>query len=219
VVSESAEALRSLSEALEEVIGGGAGASPTAVYGVRLEELWARRHTWEGDIPEVVSATVSVLLEHGLVEEGVFRISAQKTTLTRLRRELDRGALPALPADPHLAAGLLKLWLRELPEPLVPPAYLPALCEAVSSTSLSTSSLSVQVEALAQCTASLPEPNLLVLQHLFFLLSRVVAFASMNKMTASNLCVIFSPALFPGDPAQLIAPSGGGGEYAVVCDV
>eukprot|EP00013_Stygamoeba_regulata_P019546 CAMPEP_0177653780 /NCGR_PEP_ID=MMETSP0447-20121125/13934_1 /TAXON_ID=0 /ORGANISM="Stygamoeba regulata, Strain BSH-02190019" /LENGTH=673 /DNA_ID=CAMNT_0019157291 /DNA_START=1 /DNA_END=2022 /DNA_ORIENTATION=+ len=226
IVPDSVEQQHSLLEALEalqqEAQGGGHGSNSRAVFGVSLEQQWAAQHeAWlqnGSDLPEVVTATVAILLEHGLAEEGLFRLSAQQTRLTELRREFNRGALPALPpTDVHLAAGLLKLWLRELPEPLVPPAFAPTLQQHATAIPAD-GAAGAALRALAECTAQLPQPNLLVLQHLFFLLSRVVAYESLNKMGVTNLCVIFVPALFPSDPAAMMAGFGGsdGADYAVI---
>lgn len=48
--------------------------------------------------------------------EGIYRVSAPLTQINELRRAIDNHESFNFP-DPHCAVGLLKLFLRELPEP------------------------------------------------------------------------------------------------------
>lgn len=50
--------------------------------------------------------------------EGIYRISTPKSTLDELRYEVDHRKEPLFP-DAYAAAALLKLFLRELPEPIL----------------------------------------------------------------------------------------------------
>ena len=61
-------------------------------------------------------------LSPGLHVEGIFRISASSTKLQKYKNEYNRGLPVEFPEkiDPHTVAGLLKLYLRELPEPVIP---------------------------------------------------------------------------------------------------
>ena len=76
-------------------------------------------------------STVCGYLEcFGLTTEGLFRVNGNSKTLERLRHEYEKGSavdLRALGADVASVAGLLKLFLRELPDPLVPLATHQAL--------------------------------------------------------------------------------------------
>lgn len=51
---------------------------------------------------------------------GIFRLSGSAVQIAEYRKILDKGGKIDLPqeSDPHCVAGLLKLYLRELPEPL-----------------------------------------------------------------------------------------------------
>ena len=92
--------------------------------------------------------------------------------------------------DVHLAAVLIKTFLRELEEPLIP--Y--ALYEEV----LAMHSLS-KPQRLSSCKAlvleKLPEDNYLVLKFLVNFLAQVMERSDLNKMTAGNLAVVFGPNL------------------------
>ncbi len=58
----------------------------------------------------------------GLQEEGLFRRSPSSSLLRSAQEAYDRGNVVSLQnfADPHLAAVLLKKYLRDLPEPIFP---------------------------------------------------------------------------------------------------
>ena len=53
-------------------------------------------------------------------EEGIFRLSGSSTHIKELREAFDRGEEVdlTLVKDEHVVTGLLKLYFRELPEPL-----------------------------------------------------------------------------------------------------
>lgn len=60
----------------------------------------------------------------GLWVEGIFRLSGAKNEVDQLRAEYDHGALDHDPLtsvkDVNVVASVLKLFLREMPEPLLP---------------------------------------------------------------------------------------------------
>uniref|UniRef100_A0AAY4BJH0 Rho GTPase-activating protein 44 n=1 Tax=Denticeps clupeoides TaxID=299321 RepID=A0AAY4BJH0_9TELE len=68
-----------------------------------------------------IEACVTMLLECGMQEEGLFRVAPSASKLKKLKASLDCGVLdvPEYSADPHAIAGALKSYLRELPEPLM----------------------------------------------------------------------------------------------------
>lgn len=61
-------------------------------------------------------------IKTGLQEEGLFRRSPSSSLLRAAQEAYDRGNVVSLEnfADPHLAAVLLKKYLRDLPEPIFP---------------------------------------------------------------------------------------------------
>ena len=80
---------------------------------------------------------------------GLFRISGSSTTIFNVRDSLNRGT-PAVSAsiafshvptgvdvelgllDDHVVSGLLKLWLRHLPDPLIPFSFYDAFSNVLS---------------------------------------------------------------------------------------
>uniref|UniRef100_A0A8D1A193 Rho GTPase-activating protein 44 n=1 Tax=Sus scrofa TaxID=9823 RepID=A0A8D1A193_PIG len=68
-----------------------------------------------------IEACVTMLLECGMQEEGLFRVAPSASKLKKLKAALDCCVLDVqeYSADPHAIAGALKSYLRELPEPLM----------------------------------------------------------------------------------------------------
>ncbi|KAG7217122.1 hypothetical protein INR49_027663, partial [Caranx melampygus] len=95
----------------------------TGVFGQRLEEtvLYERRYGMRL-VPLVVEQCVNFIREHGLHEVGLFRQPGQASLVKELQQAFDSGERPSFDSstDVHTVASLLKLYLRQLPEPLVP---------------------------------------------------------------------------------------------------
>lgn len=68
----------------------------------------------------VLESCIAFLLEC-VTEEGLFRVPGSTSEVRRLKMGFDTGLadLNDRVSDPHAVAGTLKLYLRELPEPLL----------------------------------------------------------------------------------------------------
>uniref|UniRef100_A0A158PB82 Threonylcarbamoyladenosine tRNA methylthiotransferase n=1 Tax=Angiostrongylus cantonensis TaxID=6313 RepID=A0A158PB82_ANGCA len=135
-------------------------------------------------LPWIEVTLIDLLYESGARHtEGLFRVPADPDQLMTTRARLDMFVVPVV-HDAHVPAGLLKLWLRQLPEPLIPHAfYHRALTSSESAT---------EVSRLVQV---LPNINQLVLAKLVSCLQdlsrdEVVAH---TKMDASNLAMVMAP--------------------------
>jgi hypothetical protein len=76
----------------------------------------------EHAIPVFLERMISFLESYAPRTEGIFRLSASMMEINKLREQLDAGKGIELheQQDKHVVACLLKLWLRELPESLIP---------------------------------------------------------------------------------------------------
>lgn len=100
--------------------------TPSITFGVPLEDIMGYEGE-KGGIPRVVKDTIQFLRDTGLDEEGLFRRSAPSAMLRTAQEAYDRGNVVSLETfgDPHLAAVLLKKYLRDLPTPIFPePLYM-----------------------------------------------------------------------------------------------
>ena len=76
------------------------------------------------DVPHAVTLCIDALMRRGMKEEGLFRVPGSSNEVDELKAALERGADPfaggARPANVEAVATCLKLYLRELAEPVVP---------------------------------------------------------------------------------------------------
>uniref|UniRef100_A0A8C9HC77 Rho GTPase activating protein 25 n=1 Tax=Piliocolobus tephrosceles TaxID=591936 RepID=A0A8C9HC77_9PRIM len=100
-----------------------AGTPCGAVFGQRLDETVAYEQKFGPHlVPILVEKCAEFILEHGRNEEGIFRLPGQDNLVKQLRDAFDAGERPSFDRDTdvHTVASLLKLYLRDLPEPVVP---------------------------------------------------------------------------------------------------
>ncbi|XP_054453180.1 LOW QUALITY PROTEIN: protein FAM13B [Anoplopoma fimbria] len=104
---------------------GGSSASTTRVFGVPLEDV-TRTHTISGhEVPALVKNIVDYIEEHGLLDlEGLFLVNGNAERVDWLRQRYDSGEEVELEKEADLASAvsLLRLFLQELPEPVIPTA-------------------------------------------------------------------------------------------------
>ncbi|KAM4555535.1 protein FAM13B isoform 5-T6 [Odontesthes bonariensis] len=104
---------------------GGSSASTTRVFGVPLEEV-TRTHTVSGqEVPALVKRIVDYIEEHGHLDfEGLFLVNGNAERVDWLRQRYDSGEEVELEKEADLASAvsLLRLFLQELPEPVIPAA-------------------------------------------------------------------------------------------------
>eukprot|EP01103_Thecamoeba_quadrilineata_P013894 TRINITY_DN3994_c0_g1_i1.p1 TRINITY_DN3994_c0_g1~~TRINITY_DN3994_c0_g1_i1.p1 ORF type:complete len:740 (+),score=132.92 TRINITY_DN3994_c0_g1_i1:22-2241(+) len=127
-------------------------------------------------------------------EEGVFRISAQKTEMEDIVCSLNRGNIIDLnKLNPIYVASLLKYWLNNLPYPLL---LSPNQIESYNCwiSLASEQSEEKQKELIGGLILKIPESNQRIARKLFKLLFRVTQVPE-NKMGCPNLAIIFSPLL------------------------
>jgi len=162
---------------------------PTQQFGVTIE--WIAEHH-QAAIPPVMTQCIDFLSHPDCLEtEGIFRRSANVTVVRELQAKIDKGDNVEFETqDVHIAAVILKTFLRELSHPLM--TY--QLFESI----IHFSDLPKEVRlnyARDLVIKKLPDQNYVVLKFLVEFLSLVVDRCDMNKMTASNLAVVFGPNL------------------------
>jgi len=82
------------------------------------------------EIPLICHTLIAAVKDKdGIAAEGIFRISAGKDELTLIRRRFETGDYEVEFQNPFEPAALLKEWLRELAEPIIPAEHY---TEAVS---------------------------------------------------------------------------------------
>ncbi|KAG7445547.1 RhoGAP-domain-containing protein [Guyanagaster necrorhizus] len=170
----------------------------SSIFGVPLADLMGYEGE-NGGIPRVVRDCIQFLRETGMEAEGLFRRSPPSVLLRALQEAYDRGNVVSLEAfgDPHIAAVLLKKYLRDLPEPIFPePLYLTIRrCPPPSSDPADMAAVSFVRETLLP---SLPPCVYILLSHVLHLMHEVSLRSASNLMDAHNLAVVLTPNLVSG---------------------
>uniref|UniRef100_UPI0037E94C4D rho GTPase-activating protein 25 n=1 Tax=Semicossyphus pulcher TaxID=241346 RepID=UPI0037E94C4D len=140
-------------------------------------------------VPILVQKCVEFIKEHGLDEEGIFRLPGQDNAVKQFRDAFDAGERPSFPSDTdvHTVASLLKLYLRELPEPVVPWTQYQ---DFLDCTMMLDSSRSEGWEKLDKQIALLPRMNYNLLSYVCRFLFEVQQHSNVNKMNVENLATV-----------------------------
>ncbi|XP_062968959.1 rho GTPase-activating protein 44 isoform X3 [Cynocephalus volans] len=139
-----------------------------------------------------IEACVTMLLECGMQEEGLFRVAPSASKLKKLKAALDCCVVDVqeYSADPHAIAGALKSYLRELPEPLM---TFELYDEWIQASNIQEQDKRLQ--ALWNACEKLPKANHNNIRYLIKFLSKLSEYQDVNKMTPSNIAIVLGPNL------------------------
>ncbi|XP_014220165.1 SLIT-ROBO Rho GTPase-activating protein 1-like isoform X3 [Trichogramma pretiosum] len=163
------------------------------LFGGSLEEYLESTNQ---EIPLIVRSCVRVINLYGLHHQGIFRVSGSQVEINNFREWFERGEDPLADvtdaSDINSVAGVLKLYLRELREPLFPIIYFEQLMELAQL-----DSKHEFVSRMRQLVSSLPRPVIIVMRYLFAFLNHLSEFSDENMMDPYNLAICFGPTLVP----------------------
>ncbi|KAI8646984.1 Rho GTPase activation protein [Parasitella parasitica] len=145
-----------------------------------------------GDIPHIVSQCIQQVEARGLQSVGIYRLSGPASAIQKYRATFNKRENVPLQeeGDINTVTGLLKLYFRELRNPLMTHEYYDWFIEAAKI-----SDYEERMFQIKSIIHSLPTPNYIVLQYLMRHLNLVASYSEINKMETSNLALIFSVGL------------------------
>uniref|UniRef100_A0A673TKD5 Myosin IXB n=1 Tax=Suricata suricatta TaxID=37032 RepID=A0A673TKD5_SURSU len=163
------------------------GAEP-GHFGVCVDSLTSDK----ASVPVVLEKLLEHVEMHGLYTEGLYRKSGAANRTRELRQALqtDPSAVRLENFPIHAITGVLKQWLRELPEPLMTFAQYGDFLRAVELPGKQE-----QLAAIYAVLEHLPEANHNSLERLIFHLVKVALLEDVNRMSPSALAIIFAPCL------------------------
>ncbi|GFR78150.1 protein FAM13A [Elysia marginata] len=167
-------------------------------FGVSLDQLVARLPLTEIQagprVPFVVRRICEFIYKHGLDNMGLFRVSGSVRVVERLRLQFELTGDVDLEGENDVAAtaGLLRVFLRDLPDTLVPEKLTQRFFNIVQGYADKT----VILEELKRALELLPEESYNVLKYISSLLVVVAENEAENKMTAYSLAILFGPNVF-----------------------
>ncbi|XP_017008156.2 ralA-binding protein 1 [Drosophila takahashii] len=162
------------------------------VFGVSVSLATERSRCHDGvDIPLVVRDCIDFLQDH-LKCEQIYKIEPIKTRLMHYKRLYNNREHDSAVDELNLptACSLLKLFLRELPEPLLTTDLVARFEEVASHPKVTT-----QQAELQQLLEQLPKCNRTLLAWVLLHFDAVIQQERHNKLNAQSLAMLLSPTL------------------------
>lgn len=167
--------------------------SPLYTQQFRVSLAHIKEHNNGDPIPRVVKECITFLdNDNALEAEGIFRRSANTKTVKELQKLFDEGKPVNFEYydNIHIPAVILKTFLRELEDPIL---TFDLYDDVTAFQELD--SVDKLPVAKSMILGRLPEDNYELLKYLITFLVKVVDRSDLNKMTASNLAIVFGPNL------------------------
>ncbi|XP_069505320.1 unconventional myosin-IXb isoform X3 [Ambystoma mexicanum] len=157
-------------------------------FGVRVSAQTSDSST----VPIVMEKLLEYLEMHGLYTEGIYRKSGAANRMRELKQSLenDPSSVKLENYPIHTITGILKQWLRELPEPLMTFSQYNDFLRAVELPGKQE-----QLCALYKVVEQLPQVNHNTLERLIFHLVQVASLEDVNRMSPNSLAIVFAPCL------------------------
>ncbi|XP_070846467.1 rho GTPase-activating protein 27 [Chaetodon trifascialis] len=160
------------------------------VFGCHLATLCAQEST---TVPRFVEKCIKAVEKRGLDIDGLYRVSGNLAVIQKLRFKADHEELDLEDGqweDVHVITGALKLFFRELPEPLFPYSHFNKFIAAIRIPDYNT-----KLSCIYELVKSLPPSNHDTMKLLFGHLRRVIKYGEDNRMTVQNVAIVFGPTL------------------------
>lgn len=191
----------------------------TQVFGVPLSSSSSL-------VPLIVEKCCDFVENNGIFTEGIYRVPGNSAVIKQIRQAFnmddDAVQLTVDKYSVHDVGGALKLFFRELPDPLIPSNLYQKFIAASAVQDHNSSLYSLQ-----SAIKELPYHNYETLKRMCVHLARISEHSDSNKMTIRNVCIVFGPTLMSvdaqntGDSQQTAAMNFAnmGGEYKCVSDL
>nr|XP_020477347.1 rho GTPase-activating protein 12-like isoform X2 [Monopterus albus] len=161
------------------------------MFGCHLDTLCHRENT---TVPRFVEKCIRAVERRGLDVDGLYRVSGNLAVIQKLRHKADHEEQLDLEdgqwEEIHVITGALKLFLRELPEPLFPFSCFDKFIAAIQ-----VPDYNLRVSYMQDLVRSLPLPNHDTMELLFKHLRRVIDHKDSNRMSFQSIAIVFGPTL------------------------
>ncbi|XP_069711484.1 rho GTPase-activating protein 24 isoform X4 [Phaenicophaeus curvirostris] len=185
--------VKSIRRVIWAPFGGVTSLFHSGIFGQKLEDTVRYEKRYGNHLaPMLVEQCVDFIRQRGLKEEGLFRLPGQANLVKELQDAFDCGEKPSFDSstDVHTVASLLKLYLRELPEPVIPYAKYE---DFLSCAKMLSKEEELGLQELGKQVKSLPVVNYNLLKYICRFLDEVQSYSGINKMSVQNLATVFGP--------------------------
>ncbi|ORX57101.1 RhoGAP-domain-containing protein [Piromyces finnis] len=147
-------------------------------------------------IPIVVYECINFLRKNGLSKEGIFRVNGSERRINNSLKVFNETAGYGFGYDfegmnVFDVASLLKLYIRQLPEPLIPYCLYTSFLDVIKYVPDTYD----KIKAFQYLFVMLPSAHLILLEILLQFLSEIITHYEENHMNSHNLACIFAPNL------------------------
>ncbi|KAL5022399.1 hypothetical protein ScPMuIL_001554 [Solemya velum] len=148
-------------------------------------------------VPPIITMCLKEIERKGILLKGIYRVSGVKSKVEGLcqRFEKNSDAVDLTEEHPNVIANVLKLYLRQLPEPLLTFRLYSSFIQIAKENMLGSLDAAETTERLQKTVAQLPFSNHKTCGLLMYHLQRVVSNCDSNHMNAQNLGIVFGPTL------------------------
>ncbi|XP_072219751.1 rho GTPase-activating protein 12-like isoform X6 [Leuresthes tenuis] len=161
------------------------------VFGCSLSSLCHRENS---AVPDFVKMCIDHVENSGLCVDGLYRVSGNLAVIQKLRFAVNHDERVNLSdgkwEDIHVTTGALKMFFRELPEPLFTYALFHDFVGAIKIPDYKQ-----RVQSIKELVRQLPKPNHDTMQALFKHLRKVIDHGEENRMTTQSVAIVFGPTL------------------------
>ncbi|XP_077381262.1 rho GTPase-activating protein 12-like isoform X4 [Festucalex cinctus] len=161
------------------------------MFGGSLSNLCQRENS---TVPSFVKMCIEHVESNGLHIDGLYRVSGNLALIQKLRFAVNHDEKVSLSdakwEDIHVTTGALKMFFRELPEPLFTYTLFQDFVSAIKI-----SDYKQRVHTIKELVRQLPEPNHDTMQALFKHLRKVIEHGEENRMTNQSVAIVFGPTL------------------------
>lgn len=174
----------------------GSKEAPSGCFGIPLERLVDEEHR----VPKVVEDLMTAIELKGLYTEGLYRKSGTTSKINEVKTKLDKGEPIDLDSySIHVLTGVLKSFLREMPDPLMRYEFYDDFLWATTI-----SDAQERVQEIYTHISKLPRAHYDLLERLSFHLARVAQHEHANRMNANSLAIVLAPCVLRTDrPMQM----------------
>ncbi|KAL3867788.1 hypothetical protein ACJMK2_040635 [Sinanodonta woodiana] len=185
------------------------GKRRNTTFGVDFQEQVEQFHM---AVPPIITKCLKEVERRGICLKGIYRVSGVKSRVESLcqKFENDPNSVDLQDENPNVISNVLKLYLRQLPEPLLTFRLYPDFIQLAKENMTCSPRKELVTKRLQILVDGLPFSNRKTCAVLMHHLQKVASYSDQNQMNASNLGIVFGP--------TLLRPRGGNASLACLVD-
>ena len=180
----------------EETIRRVPNTKPSGLFGTQIQVVTKKE---KRAVPFIITSCVREVERRGITEVGIYRVSGSAADVTKLKKAYENNPYEAeqllKECDIHSVAGILKMYLRDLPESLFTTPIYQRMFEAYQDHDQER-----RKQSYLNLFSQIPQnPNQACIVFLVEHMVRVSQYEPQNKMSLHNMATVFGPSLLYSD--------------------